>query len=349
MNVRRDKAKVTLPRAAGMCHACRMRHHMLDHLVTAALGLAVVSVATADAQTPSPAAAEPSCHRCLDGFRFMPSSVINDVFAGTQFQNSTGGGMAVNLNVPVRNVEGETLGNLKGEIGFFLLDFEYQKSITDWLALHVGVSGIGRIGTTIESLVASGVSAAFGGSFGAIVPFWRRPTFQVSAVGDVRRNTQYDVDPFGFAQQVADSGYSPDAKYILLASEKVNRWSLGLRGAWAIAPWVGLVGVIEPGGASGSTSGDRSLTTVGTSVGFDFGKLSRVPVGVSLAFRNQSGSGKTGNLSGGYRTGELGLFYTGRSEFSIGGDFFWSRIAVDSESVPDLDAVQFRLVTRIDF
>jgi hypothetical protein len=325
-----------------------MRHLML----ATSLGLAVVSFATAHAQTPAPAdsaSAQPSCHRCLDGFRFLPSSVINDVFAGTSFQNATGGGMAVNLNVPVRNVEGETLGTLNGDIGFFLLDFEYQYSLAPWLALHAGVSGIGRIGTTIESLVASGVSAAFGGSFGAIVPFWRGPTFQVSAVGDVRRNTQYDVDPFGFAQQVADSGYSPDAKYILLASEQVNRWSLGLRAAWAIAPWIGVVGVIEPGGASASTSGDGSLTTIGTSVGIDFGKLSRVPVGVSLAYRNQSGSGKTGNISGGYRTGEFGLFYTGRSEFTIGGDFFWSRIAVESESVPDLDAVQFRLVTRIDF
>ena len=321
-------------------------------MLATSLGLAVVSFATAHAQTPAPtdsARAQPPCHRCLDGFRFLPSSVIDDVFAGTNFQNATGGEMAVNLNVPVRNVEGETLGTLEGEIGFFLLDFEYQKSITEWLALHVGVSGIGRIGTTIESLVASGVSAAFGWSFGAIVPVWTRPNLLVSAVGDLRRNTQYDVDPFGFAQQVADSGYSPDAKYILLASEKVNRWSVGVRAAWAIAPWVGVVGVLEPGGAHGSTSGNRSLTTIGTSVGFDFGKRSNVPVGLSLAFRNQSGSGKTGNISGGYRTGELGVFYTGRSEFMVGGDFFWSRIAVDSESVPDIDAIQFRIVTRIDF
>ena len=322
-----------------------MRHHML----ATSLGLAVVSFTTAHAQTPADSASAPSCHRCLDGFRFLPSSVINDVFASTHFQNATGAGMAVNLNVPVRNVEGETLGTLNGDIGFFLLDFEYQYSVAPWLALHAGIAGIGRIGTSIEALVASGVSAAFGGSFGAIVPFWRRPTFQVSAVGDVRRNTQYDVDPFGFAQQVADSGYSPDAKYVLLASEKVNRWSLGLRAAWAIAPWVGVVGVIEPGGAHGSTSGNGSLTTVGTSVGFDFAKLSRVPVGVSLAYRNQAGSSKTGNISGGYRSGEIGVFYTGRSEFTIGGDLFWSRIAVENPGVPDLDAVQFRLVTRIDF
>ena len=88
-----------------------MRHHML----VTSLGLAVVSFATAHAQTPAPAdSAQPSCHRCLNGFRFIPSSVVNDVFAGTQFQNSTGGGMAVDLKVPVRNLEGDTLNTLNG-------------------------------------------------------------------------------------------------------------------------------------------------------------------------------------------------------------------------------------------
>ena len=33
----------------------------------------------------------------------------------------------------------------------------------------------------------------------------------------------------------------------------------------------------------------------------------------------------------------------------VGADFFWSKIAVRDEEVPDLKATQFRLVTRIDF
>ena len=322
---------------------------MRNPVLATALGLAVVFTATADAQTPTSAAPVPPCHRCLDGFRFIPSSIINDVFAGTYFQNSTGGGMAVNLQVPVRNLGGDTVSTLNGSIGFLLVDFQYQKSLAPWLALHAGVSGVGRIGTSIESLVASGVSAAFGGTFGAIAPIWKRPNLLVSAVGDIRLNTQYDVDPFGFAQQVADSGLTADTKATLLSSEKVNRWSLGLRAAWAIAPWVGLTAELEPGGTHGSVSGDRSVTAIGAMVGFDFGKRSSVPIGVTLAYRNLSGSGKTGDISGGYRSGEFGLFYTGRSEFSLGGDFFWSRIAVNNPTVPDLDSVQFRLLTRIDF
>ena len=324
-----------------------MRHHLL----APALGLAVASVATAAAQTPAsatPADSQNACHRCLAGHRYIPSSIINDVFAGTHFQNSTGGGMAINLQVPVRNLAGDTVSTLNGNIGFLLVDFEYQKSIKPWLALHAGVGGVGRIGTSIESLVASGVSAAFGWTVGAVAPVWRRPNLLVSAVGDVRRNNQYDVDPYGFAKLLNDSGYI-DAKGALLAAENVTRYSLGVRAAWTIAPWVGVVGVLEPGGAHATTSGDRSLFTLGAMVDFDFNKRNSVPIGVSLAFRNQSGSGKTGNISGGYRTGELGVFYTGRSQFVVGGDFFWSRIAVDNPTVPDIDAIQFRILTRIDF
>ena len=52
---------------------------------------------------------------------------------------------------------------------------------------------------------------------------------------------------------------------------------------------------------------------------------------------------------GGYRSAQLGIFYNGLSSSLIGGDFFYSTIRVAGGTIPDLDAVQFRLVTHIDF
>jgi|SoiMethySBSTD1v2_1073268.scaffolds.fasta_scaffold87501_4 hypothetical protein len=315
---------------------------MRSHLIVTALGLVALSATTAKAQS------EPKCHRCLNGFRFMPSSVVDDPFATTFFQNSTGGGSAANFKVPVRNLAGDTLTSLSGNVGFLLVDFEYQQAIAKWLALRVSAGGIGRLGTSIPSLVATGVSAAFGAAFGATVPIVTRSNFIVSAVADFRSNTQYDVDPFGFAEQVADSMYDPESKSgALLSSYPVNRWSVGLRGAWGIAPWVGVSGELEPGGAH-ENSANKSLTTYGALVGFDFAKRHEAPIGLSLGYRGQSGSGKTGNIAGGYRTVQGGVYYTGRPDFQIGSDIFWSKIAVASDG-QDLDGVQFRLVTRIDF
>jgi hypothetical protein len=257
--------------------------------------------------------------------------------------------MALNLDVPVRNLAGQPRDTLNGNIGFFLLDFEYQKQIAKWLGLRVGVNGIGRLGTSLEALIASGISAAMGGYIGATVPIWNKPNFLISAVADLKNNKQWDVDPYTYVKDVVDSGYTDDAKAVLLSSERVNRWSFGLRGAWAIKPWMGFTANIEPGGADGDVSGNKSLNTFAALAGFDLNKLWSVPISTSLAYRVRTGSGKSGNISGGYRSAQLGVFYNALSSVLIGGDFFYSTIRVQGGSIPDLDAVQFRLVTHIDF
>jgi hypothetical protein len=314
-----------------------MRHHIF----VAALGLAALH--------PDAGHAQSTCRRCLDGFRFLPSAIVGDPFAITHFENATGGGMALNLNVPVRNAEGATIDSLKGDIGFLLVDFGYQYAVARWLALRATITAAGRVGTSTEAVVASGASAGFGWSFGATVPFLRRPQLLLSAVGDFRRGTEYNIDPFGFAQQIIDSGYTPEAKQALLANDQVNRWSLGLRTAWGIQPWVGLTGQVETGAVDQSVSDSKSVTTFGAQAGFDFGKLSQIPVGLSLAYYGQAGSGRPGNVGGGYRSYEVGLYYTGRPDFVIGGDVFLSRIASGSSDIPDLDGLQLRIVTKIDF
>ena len=319
---------------------------MRPRLLVTALGFAVLAALSAGTGA---AQSSPPCHRCLDGFRFVPSSVVDEPFINTSFENATGGGMALNLKVPVRNLAGDTVNTLNGNIGFFLLDFEYQKQVAKWLGLRVGVNGIGRLGTSLEALVASGISAAMGGYIGATVPIWNKPNFMVSAVADLKNNKQWDVDPYTFAKDVVDSGYTPDAKATLLGSERVNRWSFGLRGAWAPKPWMGLTANIEPGGADGDVSGNKSLNTFGLLAGFDLHKLWDVPISTSLAYRVRTGSGKSGNISGGYRSAQFGVFYNALSSVLIGGDFFYSTIRVQGGSIPDLDAVQFRLVTHIDF
>ena len=106
-------------------------------------------------------------------------------------------------------------------------------------------------------------------------------------------------------------------------------------------------GELEPGGAH-QNSQNKSLTTFGALVGFDFEKRNQVPIGLTLGYRGQSGSGKTGNIAGGYSTVQGGLYYTGRRAFQVGADIFWSKIAVATDN-QTLDAIQFRLVTRLDF
>jgi len=298
--------------------------------------------------TVNPLGAQYICSRCLNGYRFLPSSLMGDPFATTHFTNATGGGLALDFNVPVRDLDGVVTDTIGGDIGFFLLDFEYQKSIIPRLALRGKVSAVGRVGTNGESVVASGASVQFGGAIGATIPIWSNTSFAVSAVTDFRRRDQYILDPYAFAQAIADGGFNA-AKGTLLTTEKANHWSAGARGAWAPNDWLGLGAIIESGRIDSPTLGDRSLTELGIQVGFDFEHLWNFPVGTSIAWREQAGPGRRGEFSGSYRSYELGLFYTGSPHFEIGGDFFWQRLLVDRTLLAELDAVQFRLVTRLEF
>lgn len=296
-----------------------------------------------------PAGAQDVCSRCLNGHRFLPSSLMGDPFATTHFTNATGGGLALDLSVPVRDLDGVVTDTIGGDVGFFLLDFEYQKSIIPRLALRGKLSMVGRVGTNGESVAASGASIQLGGAIGATIPIWSNASFAVSAVTDFRRRDQYLLDPYAFAQAIRDGGFDADSKAALLTTEKANHWSAGARGAWAPKDWLGLGAIIEAGRVDSPTAGDQSLTELGIQVGFDFEHLWNFPIGTSLAWREQAGPGRRGEFSGSFRSYELGLFYTGSEHFTIGGDFFWQRVLVERSVLPELDAVQFRLVTRLEF
>jgi hypothetical protein len=289
------------------------------------------------------------CLRCLGGHRYLPSSIVNLPFASDHFTNATGGGIALDLQIPVRNLEGDTVRIVGGDIGFLLLDFEYQKRVIKRLALRGTLSAVARVGTTPEAIVASGAEALFGWTIGATVPIWQNQNFAVSGVGDWRQHNEFVVDPYGFARLVADEGLSDTTRNVLLRDETGTHWSLGARAAWTVNPWWGLNAVVESGEIDSELIGTRTLTELGLQSGFDFGNLWDFPLGLALAYREQVGPGRDGDASGSYRAFELGLFYTGTRSFTVGGDFIWSKIAVRDETIPDLDVVQFRLVTRLDF
>ena len=297
---------------------------------------------------PSTARAQ-ECGRCLGGHRYIPSSILDNPFAADHFTNSTGGGMAFDLQIPVRDIDGNVVDSVGGDIGFLLLDFKYQKSLFKWLALRGELGAVARVGTSTEAVIASGAEALFTWALGATVPIWRTGNFLVSGVADYRYDNEYVVDPFGFARLIVEEGYTEESKDVLLRDEGGNHWSLGARAAYTVNPWLGLNAVVEAGEIDSETLGNRSLTELGLQAGFDLNKLWDFPLGIALGYREQIGPGRGGDASGSYRAFDLGLFFTGSNSFTIGADIIWSKIAVQEATIPDLDLAQFRLVTRLDF
>ena len=322
-------------------------HRLSVCFIASALVLATfVPHTTAQAQISGPTT------RQLGGHTFVPSGLIADPFIGTYLRTTTGAGKALNLQLPLYNLEGEPLDTLSGDLAFFLLGLEYQQRLTKWLALRVGASGAARLGTDYLSMLAEGVSAIYGGEIGATFRLVEGRKYLLSAGAEARSNKLYSVSPLDFARDIIENGLTDSATALL---SKGTNWRLAgnLRGAYAFAPWIGAIGIFELGPATrvfaDSTEGrNTTQVSLGASVSADLLPITRVPIGFAASFLHQSMNDKTTDIGGKQNTSGLGVFYTGRPDLSLGLEITHQRLRqrnVDSS----MDITQARLLLRYDF
>lgn len=323
-----------------------MRHALRSFAFALAIGAACTI-----AVRPAAAQGRPN-HRTFGGHGFIPSSNVGDPFLGTYIQTITGGGRALDLQVPVYDLDSNRIATLSGNIAFFLLGLAYQQQIAKWVVLRASVTGSARLGTNHIALLAEGASAVYGGTIGATFRLVEKQRFLLTALADARSNAMYTISPFDFVRDAIDSG-TIDSTTSLLA--KGNNWRLigGVRTAYAFAPWIGITGAAEFGPATRffeDEGGDRNTTqlSLGGTVSVDLDPGTNVPIGFVGSVRYQSENDRADDLVGKQTTFGLGVFYTGRDDLSLGIETAYQRYQQrDLEN--NVNAGQVKLVLRYDF
>ena len=304
--------------------------------------------------------AERPSRRELNGHVFMPSAVVRDPFVSTFFRTTTGAGAAIGLEIPVYNLSDSLIRTVTGDIAFAQLGFEYQQVLGTWLALRASIGGTARLSTSVEALFAEGITAVGGGSLGATARLVQRDRWILSATVDYSTNSLTKVTPLEFAQNLADfvreiiesGGTLPDTfpTSELLTEASAPELRGGLRAAYAPKPWLGFTGLVETGWTDPfeSEERDRGLFNGGATVGVDFGAMGKIPLGVLGSVSGQSKGARGSDLASAATVFGLGLFYTGRREFSVGVEMTWGQIE-QTEVNKSIDAVLARLLVRYDF
>ena len=323
---------------------------MLRNRRFTALGL--LSAVTIAAFAQSAAAQERSNRRTLNGHSFLVSSTVGDPFLGTYIRTLTGGGRALDLQVPVYDLDGNQIAQLSGNIAFFQLGLTYQQQLAEWVALRVGVMGSARLGTNHVALLAEGATAVYGGGLGAAFRLVEKRQFYLSALAEVRSNSLYAISPLTFAQGIIESGGIDSTTQLL---GKGDNWRLvgGLRAAYAFAPWVGLTALVEYGPAKRffeDDEGKRNTSQFGTGgvASVDLRPGTGVPIGFAGSVMYQSENDRGDDLVGRNVVVGLGVFYTGRQDLSLGVETSYQRLdqrGVDSK----INASQIELILRYDF
>jgi len=307
--------------------------------------LVVVVAPGARAQSPDRHGVE---RRMLGGHQFQPTR-IRDAFVTTHVRTATGAGFATGLESPVFVAVGDTLGRLKGDLAFFLLELEYQQNLFDWGAVRVALSGSGRAGVDAQSILADGLTTIYGAVIEGKGAVLRRERSQVAVTMRYSRKSLFGLDPFGFAERIIEND-TLTTENTLIKEGNIQRYLLGVAGTHAFKAWLGGNVFVEMGAASPILRADNDEFVIngGAAGDVDLLPLKGWPVGFVLAYDYAAFPEGGADVAKGIHSGTLGFNYTGRPDFHVGVEVIISTLKqTDIEST--LSSQSFLLNMRYFF
>ncbi|MGH7676304.1 MAG: hypothetical protein ACREMV_13620 [Gemmatimonadales bacterium] len=224
--------------------------------------------------------------------------------------------------------------------------------------VRAGLGGSGRLGVDAFSFAAEGLSTVYGFSVGTTAGIWRTERIQLSAALDYSSNSLFGAQPLTYLSNVANeiervidsvvnSGTPIDSvvvdsildaidlsQFSVVESGSSSRPSVGVRMAYAAAPWIGFTASLQTGVGDliGRGSTEHGIIDVAGSASMDFGRLWKVPIGVSLAARYQNFNSRAGDDVAGLTTVSAFIDYTGRRDLALGLELSSAQIGQRSTS-----------------
>ena len=256
----------------------------------------------------------------LNNFRFIPSDVIDNPFITTFVKTSVGAGAAVDLKSYVKDLQGNVLDTLSGQLSFVSMNLKFQLAITDWLALNGSYGGSGRLGNNAYTILTSGISYATGYTLGAKIKIWKNDQMMLSGSLDYNSSKIFLYSIYDFVKDVVESGgIDSSSRDNLLEKDDVSSTFLSFNYAYAPTDWCGILAVA--GWGLGQTFGnkDKGNARFGLAASIDFDNIDYIgfPIGLLVSVKynsfSESGENTTNIFTYGLRIG-----YTGHKDFDIG-------------------------------
>ena len=265
----------------------------------------------------------------LDGHRFVVNPYTNSPFIKTYFRNSLGGGVAMDLQVPILIVDGEPLAGLRGDLTFLTLNFEYQYAVNNWLAFFGNVGMVSRFGTEPQALIAQGLNATYGFELGWMFKLLETNKVVLSATANLWNQSGTVLNLYDFVQDIIDNGGLRPENQLIYSKDYIQGGG-GLRVAWAPNKLIGVNGLSEFAfGESLDNKGTKVFYNIAGSIDLDLNKIYSVPIGFALGFTfNTFLSSNDSSVDEIATNIFLRTSYTGRNDILISLDMTWNKLPI---------------------
>jgi hypothetical protein len=256
----------------------------------------------------------------LNNFRFIPSDVIDNPFITSFVKTSVGVGAAIQLKSFIRDLQGNVLDTLSGNLSFVSMDILFQLALTDWLAVNGKFGGSARLGSNAYTILTSGISYGSGYKLGAKVKIWANDQMMLSGSVDYNSGTVFLYSIYDFVKRVIESnGIDSLSRDTLLEKDDIASAFISLNYAYAPTDWFGILAVSGWGLGNPFNGKDKGNARLGLAASIDFDNIKSIgfPIGVLASVKynsfSESGENTTNVVTYGLRIG-----YTGHKDFDIG-------------------------------
>lgn len=264
----------------------------------------------------------------LGNHHFTVNSVTRSPFIKTYLRNTLGAGQAMNLEVPIIEIDGEYITGLRGNLIFANLDFEYQYAVNKWLAVWTKFGLISRLGSNTQAILAQGVNATVSFELGWLMEIYRTDKILLSGSINLWNNSGSVVNIYDFIQNVIDNGEVTEENQLIINQNYIQGGG-GFRLAWAASRLVGINVLAEIGYGESINQNTKNDLFYKLAVSSDFDLMSQyqVPLGFVLGFQLNTFSAGTDQTIKDYTSAIFfRTSYTGQSNYLVSIDMSWQWI-----------------------
>jgi hypothetical protein len=277
----------------------------------------------------------PSTGRELNGHLFMPSELVLQPFIETDFRSVTGAGTVRSERQSINPLGlREPTTREFSQLGYSQR-FELQVKILEWLAVRGQATGLVFSGTNGRSILNLGSILQYAVGGGLTVGR-RFGNIQAAVTADAAYEPTYSVDIGGAIGASLRAGEVDTTG--LVERDRGVPLRVGLSGAYAPLPSLGIQAMAryEHTFRERSTLEREDAFIGAAAVDFDFRAISRVPIGLLVAYQFATPFGQEDRTDlWHYLNG--GIFYTGKRELVLGLETsfrrFPQRELVESEAI----------------
>ncbi len=204
--------------------------------------------------------------RHLNGHGFLPSIYVGDPFVSSYFNNHTGGGMAMDLKTTFKDLDGNKLFDLSGNLLFASLGLGYQQKLGSKFAVGAYLSALVKSGTNAESFLTEGADVDRQASLWVKYRLKREEKCQLSVGLDWNYSKTLYFTPYEFALAIRDDEPIEDAPILINSQIWTSRatinWARGFSRAFGLRV-SGEFGLYNVPGTSGVRKGSHRLGILG--------------------------------------------------------------------------------------